>query len=122
MNDVNVGMGMCVNTVYTSIPGLPEQLGMVWMGDVMMHAEPTHELMLDPRQTENPFFSHGSNPYEEIRNHHIGTTMVRYIPQQFSTECSEPGEAEEATDTQDLQGVSIWSLFKKIWFKLILCK
>ncbi|XP_020287040.1 polycomb protein Sfmbt-like isoform X3 [Pseudomyrmex gracilis] len=91
--------------VYTSIPGLPEQLGMVWMGDVMMHAEPTHELMLDPRQTtENPFFSHGSNPYEEIRNHHIGTTMVRYIPQQFSTECSEPGEAEEATDTQDLQG------------------
>jgi len=96
---------MCMNTVYTSIPGFPEQLGMVWMADMMM--EPTHELMLDPRQSESPFFSHGSHPYEDLRNHHIAsTTMVRYIPQQFSNECSEPDEAMEAVDAHEIQRVS----------------
>ncbi|TGZ47018.1 Polycomb protein Sfmbt [Temnothorax longispinosus] len=97
------GMDMRMNTVYTPIPGFPEQLGMVWMGDMMM-GEPAHELMLDPRQGESPFFSHGSNPYEDLRNHHIApTTMVRYIPQQFSNECSEPDEAMEAVDAHEIQ-------------------
>lgn len=103
---MDVGMDMCMNTVYTSIPGFPEQLGMVWMGDMMM-GEPAHELMLDPRQGESPFFSHGSHPYEDLRNHHITpTTMVRYIPQQFSNECSEPDEAMEAVDAHEIQRVS----------------
>ncbi|XP_043793799.1 polycomb protein Sfmbt-like isoform X1 [Apis laboriosa] len=97
------GMDICMNSVYASIPGLPE-LGMVWMGDMMVHGEPTHELMLDPRQAESPFFSHGSNPYEDIRNHQIApTTMVRYLPPQFPNECSEPDEAMEAVDAQEIQ-------------------
>lgn len=104
MNHVNIGMDMCMTTVYTSIPGLPEQLGMVWMGDMMV-GEPTHELMLDPRQAESPFFSHGSHPYEDLRNHHIAP-MVRYIPQQFPNECSEPDEAMEAVDAHEIQQVS----------------
>lgn len=94
---------MCMNTVYTSIPGLPE-LGMVWMGDMMMGE--AHELMLDPRQGESPFFSHSSHPYEDLRNHHIApTTMVRYISQQFSNE-PEPDEAIEAIDAHEIQRVS----------------
>lgn len=105
MNYINVGMDICMNTVYASIPGMPE-LGMVWMGDMMVHGEPTHELtMLDPRQAESPFFSHGSHPYEDIRNHIAPTTMVRYIPQQFSNECSEPDEAMEAVDAHEIQRV-----------------
>lgn len=100
---MNVGMDMCMNTVYTSIPGFPEQLGMVWMGDMVMESPP--ELVLDPRQGEPSFFSHGS-PYNDIRNHHIASTMVRYIPQQFSNECSEPDEAMEAVDAHEIQRVS----------------
>ncbi|XP_015601350.1 polycomb protein Sfmbt isoform X1 [Cephus cinctus] len=97
------GMDISLNTVYTSIPGIPE-LGMVWMGDMMMHGEPAHELMLDPRQAESPFFSHGSHSFEDLRNHHIApTTMVRYLPPQFTAECSEPDEAMEAVDAQDIQ-------------------
>lgn len=93
-------MNIYTNTVYASISGLPE-LGMVWMGDMMVHGEPAHELMLDPRQTESPFFPHGSHPYEDFRSHHITpTTMVRYIPQQFSNECSEPDEAIDAHEIQ----------------------
>lgn len=98
-------MDISVNTVYTSIPGYSE-LGMIWMGDVMVHRDATHELtMLDPSQTENSFYSHGSHPYEDIRNHVTPTTMVRYIPQQFSNECSEPDEAMEAVDTNEIQQV-----------------
>lgn len=111
MNHVNVGMDMCMNTVYASIPGLPEQLGMVWMGDMMV-GEPTHELMLDPRQAESPFFSHGSHPYEDLRNHHIAP-MVRYIPQQFTNECSEPDEAMEAVDAHEIRVSSVFLLNKK---------
>ncbi|XP_018370885.1 PREDICTED: polycomb protein Sfmbt-like isoform X1 [Trachymyrmex cornetzi] len=96
------GMDMCMNTVYTSIPGFPEQLGMVWMSDVML-GEPAHELMLDPRQSDSSFFSHGSHPYEDLRNHIASTTMVRYIPQQFSNECSEPDEAIDTVDTHEIQ-------------------
>lgn len=96
-------MDMQAPNVYASIPGMPE-LGMVWMGDMMMHGEPAHELMLDPRQAESPFFSHGSHSFEDLRNHHIApTTMVRYLPQQFTTECSEPDEALEAVDAQEIQ-------------------
>ncbi|XP_015601352.1 polycomb protein Sfmbt isoform X2 [Cephus cinctus] len=96
-------MDMQAPNVYTSIPGIPE-LGMVWMGDMMMHGEPAHELMLDPRQAESPFFSHGSHSFEDLRNHHIApTTMVRYLPPQFTAECSEPDEAMEAVDAQDIQ-------------------
>lgn len=97
---------MCMNTVYTSIPGFPEQLGMVWMTDGMMMGDHAHELMLDPRQSESPFFSHGSHPYEDLRNHIASTTMVRYIPQQFSNECSEPDDTMEAVDTHEIQRVS----------------
>lgn len=62
---------------------------------------------IDPRQAESPFFSHGSNPYEDIRNHQIApTTMVRYLPQQYPNECSEPDEAMEAVDAQEIQQVS----------------
>lgn len=108
---MNVGMDMCMNTVYTPIPGLPE-VGMVWMGgeSMMMHGEPTtHELMLDTRQTESPFFSHGSQPYDDLRNHIASTTMIRYVPQQFSTECSESDEAIENVDAHDIQQVSFIS-------------
>jgi len=106
-------MDVCMNTVYTSIPGLPEQLGMVWMGDMMVHGDATHELMLDPRQAESPFFSHSSHPYEDLRNHIASTTMVRYIPQQFSNECSESDEAMESVDAHEIQRVSFISLKKK---------
>lgn len=102
---MNVGMDISMNTVYTSIPGYSE-LGMIWMGDVMVHRETTHELaMLDPNQTESSFYPHGSHPYEDIRNHIAPTTMVRYIPQQFSNECSEPDEAMEAVDANEIQQV-----------------
>jgi len=105
---------MCMNTVYASIPGLPE-VGMVWMGgeSMMMHGEPTHELMLDPRQAESPFFSQGSHSYEDLRNHIAPTTMVRYIPQQFSNECSEPDEAMEAVDAHEIQQVSLLPACRK---------
>ncbi|XP_046610673.1 polycomb protein Sfmbt [Neodiprion virginianus] len=96
-------MDMQASNVYTSIPGMPE-LGMVWMSDMMMHGEPTHELMLDPRQPESPFFSHGSHSFDDLRNHHMGPpTMVRYLAPQFTAECSEPDEAMEAVDTQEIQ-------------------
>lgn len=95
-----------MNLVYASIPGMPE-LGMVWMGDMMVHGEPTHELMLDPRQSESPFFSHGSHAYEDLRNHQIApTAMVRYLAPQYPNECSEPDEAMETMDTQEMQQVS----------------
>lgn len=111
-------MDICMNSVYASIPGLPE-LGMVWMGDMMVHGEPTHELMLDPRQGESPFFSHGSNPYEDIRNHQIApTTMVRYLPPQFSNECSEPDEAMEAVDAQEMQQVNLFLQLSQCHFIL----
>lgn len=95
-------MNVCVNPVYTSIPGIPE-LGMVWMGDMM----PTHELMIDPRHAESPFFTHGGHTFEDLRNHHLApTTMVRYLPQQFPSECQEPDEALEAADSQEIQQVN----------------
>lgn len=85
---------------------MPSELGMVLIGDVMVHGEPTHELtMLDPRQAESPFFSHSSHPYEDIRNHIASTTMVRYISQPFSNECSEPDEPMEDVDAHDMQCV-----------------
>ena len=88
-----------------TIPGMPE-LGMVWMGDMMVHGEPTHELMLDPRHAESPFFSHSSHGFEDLRNHQLQpTTMVRYLPQQFHGECSEPDEAMEAVDVQEIHHV-----------------
>lgn len=102
---MNIGVNISVNTVYTSIPGYSD-LGMIWMGDVMVHRDATHELtMLDPNQTEGSFYSHGSHPYEDIRNHIAPTTMVRYIPQQFPNECSEPDEAVEAGDASEIQQV-----------------
>ena len=86
---------------------MPE-LGMVWMGDMMMHNEPTHELMIDPRQAESPFFSHTPHSFEDIRNHQIApTTVVRYLPPQFATECSEPDEAMEAVDVPEIQQVEL---------------
>ncbi|XP_043277511.1 polycomb protein Sfmbt-like isoform X2 [Venturia canescens] len=99
------GMGLSMNSVYASIPGMPE-LGMVWMGDMMVHGEPTHELMMDPRQAESPFFAHTTHSFDDMRNHQIApTTMVRYMPTQFPNECSEPDEAMEAVDGQDMQQV-----------------
>ncbi|KAL2728805.1 polycomb protein Sfmbt-like [Vespula squamosa] len=96
-------MDMQAPNVYASIPGMPE-LGMVWMGDMMVHGEPTHELMLDPRQSESPFFSHSSHAYEDLRNHQIApTAMVRYLAPQYPTECSEPDETMETMDTQEMQ-------------------
>ncbi|EFN85119.1 Polycomb protein Sfmbt [Harpegnathos saltator] len=96
-------MDVSMNTVYTSISGFSD-LGMIWMGDVMVHRETTHELaMLEPSQTDGSFYSHGSHPYEDIRNHITPTTMVRYIPQQFSNECSEPDETMEAADANEIQ-------------------
>ncbi|XP_043462591.1 polycomb protein Sfmbt-like isoform X1 [Leptopilina heterotoma] len=99
-------MDMQAPNVYAAtIPGIPE-LGMVWMGDMMVHGEPTHELMLDPRHAESPFFQHGSHSFEDLRNHHHHqmqpTTMVRYLPQQYHGECSEPDEAMEAVDVQEM--------------------
>lgn len=96
-------MDMQAPNVYAAaIPGIPE-LGMVWMGDMMVHGEPTHELMLDPRHAESPFFPHGSHSFEDLRNHQLQpTTMVRYLPQQFHGECSEPDEAMEAVDVQEM--------------------
>lgn len=95
-----------MNSVYASIPGMPE-LGMVWMGDMMVHGEPSHELMMDPRQAESPFFTHTTHAFDDIRNHQIApTTMVRYMPAQFPNECSEPDEAMEAVDGQDMQQVN----------------
>ncbi|XP_033226420.1 polycomb protein Sfmbt-like isoform X2 [Belonocnema kinseyi] len=96
-------MDMQAPNVYAAaIPGMPE-LGMVWMGDMMVHGEPTHELMLDPRHAESPFFSHSSHSFEDLRNHQMQpTTMVRYLPQQYHGECSEPDEAMEAVDVQEM--------------------
>lgn len=105
-------------TVYAAtIPGIPE-LGMVWMGDMMVHGEPTHELMLDPRHAESPFFQHGSHSFEDLRNHHHHhqmqpTTMVRYLPQQYHGECSEPDEAMEAVDVQEMHHVSYITIIIK---------
>ena len=94
-----------MNSVYAAIPGMPE-LGMVWMGDMMVHGEPQHELLMDPRQADSPFFTHSSHSFEDIRNHQIApTTMVRYMPTQFPAECSEPDEALEAMNTQEIQQV-----------------
>lgn len=102
---MNVGMDTCMNTVYASIPGMPE-LGMVWMGDMMVHGEPTHELtMLDPHQADNPYFPHGSHPFEDLSNRITPSTMVHYIPHKFSNECSEPDEAMEAIDAHEIQRV-----------------
>ncbi|KAI4493233.1 hypothetical protein M0802_009521 [Mischocyttarus mexicanus] len=95
-------MNVCTNAVYASISGMPE-LGMVWMGDMMVHGEPTHELMLDPRQSESPFFSHGSHTFEDIRSQIAPTTMVRYLAPQYPNECSEPDETMETMDTQEMQ-------------------
>ncbi|XP_014477353.1 PREDICTED: polycomb protein Sfmbt-like [Dinoponera quadriceps] len=96
-------MDMQASNVFTPIPGYSE-LGMIWMGDVMVHREATHELtMLDPSHTENSFYSHSSHPYEDIGSHITPTTMVRYIPQQFSNECPEPDEAMEAADAAEIQ-------------------
>lgn len=77
----------------------------------MMHGEPTHELMLDPRQPESPFFSHGSHSFDDLRNHMAPPTMVRYLAPQFAAECSEPDEAMEAVDAQEIQHVSWFSFF-----------
>lgn len=95
-------MNVCVNPVYASIPGIPE-LGMVWMGDMMVHGgEPSHELMLDPQHAETPFFTHGTHSFDSLRSHQMApTTMVRYLPQQFTNECSEPEEAIETMDPGD---------------------
>ncbi|KAK0077711.1 hypothetical protein PV325_003554 [Microctonus aethiopoides] len=72
---------------------------MVWMGDMMVHGEPTHELMIDPRHSESPFFTHGAHSFNDMRNHQIAPpTMVRYLPQQFPNECSETEETIEGTD------------------------
>lgn len=96
-------MDMQASNVYASISAMPE-LGMVWMGDMMVHGEPTHELMLDPRQSESPFFSHGSHAYEDLRSHQIApTAMVRYLAPQYPNECSEPDETMETMDTQEMQ-------------------
>ncbi|XP_011311275.1 polycomb protein Sfmbt isoform X2 [Fopius arisanus] len=95
-------MDMQAPNVYASIPGIPE-LGMVWMGDMMVHGEPSHELMLDPRQAESPYFTHGSHAFDNIRNHQMAqTTMVRYMPQQFTNDCSETEETMEPPDGQDM--------------------
>ncbi|KAG8035732.1 hypothetical protein G9C98_001388 [Cotesia typhae] len=98
------GLNVCMNSVYTSIPGIPE-LGMVWMGDMMIHNEPTTELIIDPRHaSESPFITHGSHSFGNIRNHQIApATMVRYLPQQFANNCSEIDEAIEAANSQNIQ-------------------
>ena len=86
---------------------MPE-LGMVWMGDMMVHNDPTQELMIDPRQADGSFYTHGTHSFDDIRNHQIPpTAMVRYLPPQFHNECSEPEEPMEGVDVQDIQQVSI---------------
>lgn len=100
-----------MNSVYTSVPGIPE-LGMVWMGDMMVHGEPTHELMIDPRHSESPFFTHGAHSFNDMRNHQIAPpTMVRYLPQQFPNECSETEETIEGTDNHRMHKVRNNALF-----------
>lgn len=101
-------------TVYAAIPGMAE-LGMVWMGDVMVPTDPSHELLLDPRHTEN-FFSAGAHPFgADIRSHQIAptTTMVRYMAPTFINDCSEPEEPGETMDSQDLQNVCLFFIKKK---------
>lgn len=95
-----------MNSVYTSIPGIPE-LGMVWMGDMMIHNEPASELIIDPRHAAgSPFITHSAHSFDDIRNHQIApTTMVRYMPQQFANECSEIDETMESVDSQNIQQV-----------------
>lgn len=79
---------------------------MVWMGDMMVHNDPSQELLMDPNQTENPYFSQGHQSFEEIRNQQIPpTAMVRYLAPQFANECSEPEEPMEGVDVQDIQQV-----------------
>ncbi|XP_011501028.1 PREDICTED: polycomb protein Sfmbt-like isoform X1 [Ceratosolen solmsi marchali] len=96
-------MDMQAPNVYAAIPGMPE-LGMVWMGDMMVHNDPTQELMIDPRQAESSFYSHGPHSFDDIRNHQIPpTTMVRYLAPQFHNECSESEEPMEGVDVQDIQ-------------------
>ncbi|XP_008548633.1 polycomb protein Sfmbt isoform X1 [Microplitis demolitor] len=98
------GLNVCMNSVYTSIPGIPE-LGMVWMGDMMIHNEPASELIIDPRHAAgSPFITHSAHSFDDIRNHQIApTTMVRYMPQQFANECSEIDETMESVDSQNIQ-------------------
>ncbi|XP_058801938.1 polycomb protein Sfmbt-like isoform X2 [Phymastichus coffea] len=94
---------MQASNVYATIPGMPE-LGMVWMGDMMVHNDPTQEFLIDPRQAENTLYSHDHHSFDDIRNHQIPpTAMVRYLPPQFHNECSEPEEPMEGVDVQDIQ-------------------
>ncbi|KAF7998240.1 hypothetical protein HCN44_009638 [Aphidius gifuensis] len=97
-------MNVCVNPLFASIPVIPE-LGMVWMGDMMVH-DTSHELMMDPRHAaEGSYFTHGSNPFDNIRNHQMApTTMLRYMPQQqqYTNECSETEETIEHMNPGDI--------------------
>ncbi|XP_014203269.1 polycomb protein Sfmbt-like isoform X2 [Copidosoma floridanum] len=89
--------------MFYAIPGMPE-LSMVWMGDMMVHNDPSQELMMDPRQAESPYFSHGHHSFEDIRNHQVPpTAMVRYLAPQFHNECSESEEPMEGVDVQNIQ-------------------
>ena len=76
-------------------------LGMVWMSDVVVHSDPTQEILLDPRQAENPYFSHS---FDDIRNHHIPpTAMVQYMTTPFHNECSESEDQIESI--RNMQGI-----------------
>ena len=89
-------------SVYAAIPGMPE-LGMVWMGDMMVHNDPAQEVMIDPRQADNLYYSHS---YEDIRNQQTHpSTMVRYLTPQFHNESSESDGLVEAVGVLDLQQV-----------------
>ncbi|XP_014222330.1 polycomb protein Sfmbt-like isoform X1 [Trichogramma pretiosum] len=88
--------------VFTTIPGMPE-LGMVWMSDMMIQNDPSQELMIDPRQTENSYFATGHS-FEDIRNHQIPpTAMVRYLTPQYANTCSEAQESMDGAVVQDIQ-------------------
>ncbi|KAJ8672737.1 hypothetical protein QAD02_003997 [Eretmocerus hayati] len=96
-------MDMQASNVFAAIPGMPE-LGMVWMGDMMVHNDPTQELLIDPRQAETSFYPHPQHSFDDIRNHQIPpTAMVRYLAPQFHHECSEPEEPMEGVNVQDIQ-------------------
>lgn len=67
---------------------------------------------MDTQQPDNNF-SYAAHSFDDIRNHHIPpTAMVRYMPSQFSNECSESEDPMESLDNiQNAQQVIFVSLF-----------